>query len=108
MLKAKEIGSDADSVLKVTQKPDAADLGLQLALIGKLSHPNLVPVQTAFVDGPHLYVHTPYYAKGNLETWLKSKPDDKARARVAFGVLSGVAYIHSRGEIGRASCRERV
>jgi serine/threonine protein kinase len=97
VLKAKEIGASGECVLKVTQKPDDADLGLQLALIGKLAHPNLVPVAAAFVDGPHLYVHTPYYAKGNLATWLKSKPDEAAVQRAAFGVLSGVAYIHSRG-----------
>lgn len=64
--------------------------------IGKLHHPNIVPIKECFFWGNKLVVVMPYYSKGSIEDLCGSMSEDDLW-RLSQDVAGGLEYLHSRG-----------
>jgi len=73
---------------------------IEMSVLSKLNHPNIVPLLDAFVFGDKMMgIVMPFYADGNLRTRMGSygKPGltDQQMKLICAQIVSGVAYLHS-------------
>ena len=71
--------------------------------VSKVTHPNIVPVYEADIQGPHPYLVFEYIAGKTLDTILKQRGALPPREAVAFmlDVLEAVAAAHTAGVVHR-------
>ncbi|MBV8603630.1 MAG: HDOD domain-containing protein [Pelomonas sp.] len=94
----------AVKALRPGADPRAVDEWLDEArAVSRLTHPNIVPVFEADVQGQQSYLVFEYVPGGTLADKLRAKPMQSAREAVALviGVLAGLEAAHDAGVIHR-------
>lgn len=77
---------------------------VEVDLLRRLDHPNLVNLIGYCADGKHIFLAYEYMHKGNLEDHLNGirgvKMDWPLRLKVDLGAATGLAYLHSNSAVG--------
>ncbi|XP_010265867.1 PREDICTED: G-type lectin S-receptor-like serine/threonine-protein kinase LECRK3 [Nelumbo nucifera] len=81
-----------DKLVKENQK----EFDAEVSAIGTTNHKNLVQLLGFCNEGEHYLLVYEFMNNGSLATFLfgSSKPDWNQRVRIAFGIASGLAYLH--------------
>lgn len=73
----------------------------EMETIGKVKHPNLVPLLGYCASGDERFLIYEYMEHGNLETWLRNNRTDAAEAlgwpdrlKICLGSAQGLAFLH--------------
>ncbi|CAK9212947.1 unnamed protein product, partial [Sphagnum troendelagicum] len=73
----------------------------QLATVGRLQHPNVVPLRAYYFSKEEKLLVYEYYSNGSLSSYLhgsrsggQAPLDWVTRARIALGAAKGLAYLH--------------
>ncbi len=110
-------GPDGVVAIKVLSTPIAPSVTRkrferEARLLTNLSHPNVVGVLgsgvVATTRGPRAYIVLDYVEGASLRAWLNEAPSSDRRLDVLLGMVSGVAYAHTRGIVHRDLKPENV
>lgn len=68
-------------------------------------HPNILPIIKADIFEDQIYIASEYAPDGSLSKWLKLQggkaPTIETAVRMAHGILTGLAHLHSKGIVHR-------
>uniref|UniRef100_A0A0E0ERN8 non-specific serine/threonine protein kinase n=1 Tax=Oryza meridionalis TaxID=40149 RepID=A0A0E0ERN8_9ORYZ len=77
---------------------------VEIDILSRLDHPNLVTLIGYCADGKHRFVVYEFMPKGNLQDILNGigevRMDWPVRLRIALGAARGLAYLHSTTAVG--------
>uniref|UniRef100_J3MX22 non-specific serine/threonine protein kinase n=1 Tax=Oryza brachyantha TaxID=4533 RepID=J3MX22_ORYBR len=77
---------------------------VEIDILSRLDHPNLVTLIGYCADGKHRFVVYEFMPKGNLQDVLNGigevRLDWPVRLRIALGAARGLAYLHSTTAVG--------
>uniref|UniRef100_A0A0D9XD59 non-specific serine/threonine protein kinase n=1 Tax=Leersia perrieri TaxID=77586 RepID=A0A0D9XD59_9ORYZ len=77
---------------------------VEIDILSRLDHPNLVTLIGYCADGKHRFVVYEFMPKGNLQDILNGigevRLDWPVRLRIALGAARGLAYLHSTTAVG--------
>ncbi len=77
---------------------DFSEYCLEARTMFAASHPNIIDIEYVCETPDHICFALPYFANGSLKAKIKSGPlSSRDFLKVAQGVLSGLAHIHSLG-----------
>ena len=82
----------------LSNSSDRKHLSRQVSLIHKLEHPQLIKIQSVFIDRS-VYIEFPFYENGSVEEWMSNNPHlsmDEKKSIIA-DLLLGVSHLHSNG-----------
>lgn len=100
-----KVTDDAGRML-VLRGFDLRDVSLQrqffreVKLLGSLRHPHIATITSVFCEGTKVYMQMPWFANGNLRTWLAKTPPTARGVplmkQFVRDILLGVAHLHSK------------
>lgn len=74
----------------------------EIELLGKLRHPNIVPILDYGESDLYTYIVMPYFAKGTLQERLHQSPLDPYEvARLTKQISAALAFAHQQGIVHR-------
>ncbi len=90
---ASAFGASGSHVALKALRADASDSAISALVrsaqvITQLSHPNLLPVFAAGIDGSAAYVAMPYLPMGSIETLLHARPDTADQRGVSAALVA--------------------
>jgi len=98
----------AEELAQAHGMSSAQQLLNEVRVMSKFQHPNILQILGFCVEGPALCLVYPLAEKGSLYSVLHEAPrsgarplSGKARMRVFYDVVCGLAYLHGAGEIHR-------
>ncbi|KAJ3018793.1 UNVERIFIED_CONTAM: hypothetical protein HDU68_010985, partial [Siphonaria sp. JEL0065] len=81
------------------------ELRREIQIMSLSRHPNLLPVYGSFVNGPKLFIVTPFLSAGSLLDIMKTAYphgiDEQCIATILKQALLGLEYLHKNGLIHR-------
>ena len=106
--KALDLARSRVVALKVLSPYIAQDVGFktrfqrEIELLGKMRHPNIVPILNFGEDGLYAYIVMPLIPKGTLQDRLRSSPMDPFEAgRLVNDLTAALSYAHGKGIVHR-------
>ena len=95
VIKLTSVRDEKEYALKKLPVTEVKEVQREVLVPSCLNHPNIMPVDLAFVEGGYVYVQTAWCQNGDVRAWLKSAPRSVAECCAMLGgVLHGIAYIH--------------
>ncbi|KAG1377366.1 hypothetical protein G6F61_006795 [Rhizopus arrhizus] len=91
--------------LDMFERNQIDELRRETALMALSKHPNVLRVYGSFVNGPKLYIVTPYLAAGScldiMKSYFTEGLDEVSIATILKQALEGLIYLHKNGHIHR-------
>ena len=112
--RAHDLVLERDVALKVLPPATAGDakacerLLAEARIAAGLSHPNIVTVHEAGLDGERVYLAMELLSGRTLREVLRERPSRAEALRIARGVAEAIAHAHARGVIHRDLKPENV
>jgi serine/threonine protein kinase len=92
---------DAELVVKqmeISKFNNIDEYFLEAKILYDCKHPNIMEIQYASQDSNYIYLSMPYHKKGSLNSLIDKKHlTVREIIKYSLDLLSGVAYIHSKG-----------
>ena len=67
---------------------------VEIDILKKLSHPNIVKIYEFYVSNSHYYIVTEFCRDGELFSYIKNKYSERQLAVLFYQVFSGLWYLH--------------
>ena len=73
---------------------DEQEIGNEIDILKKLSHPNIVKIYEFYISNSHYYIITEFCKDGELFSYIKNKYSENQLAVLFYQVFSGLWYLH--------------